>query len=38
MIEDRATFDCSDTKTPEKLAREMLAKAPPAIRRLFDPQ
>src|SRR3954470_17451761 len=26
MVEDRATFDCGDNKTPEQLAREMLAK------------
>jgi len=37
MIEDRATFDCGDHETPEKLARDMLAKAPPAIRKLFAP-
>src|SRR6185369_3767407 len=35
-VEDRAMFDCGDVKTPEKLAREMLAKAPESIRRLFD--
>jgi len=35
MIEDRALFECGDHKTPEKLARDMLAKAPPAIRKLF---
>jgi hydroxymethylbilane synthase len=34
-VEDRAMFDCGDVKTPEKLAREMLAKAPESIRRLF---
>jgi hydroxymethylbilane synthase len=38
MIEERAVFDCGDDKTPEKLARDMLAKAPDAIRRLFAPQ
>jgi len=38
MVEDRAVFDCGDLKTPEKLALDMLAKAPPAIRKLFDPQ
>jgi hydroxymethylbilane synthase len=35
MIEDRAMFECGDHKTPEKLAHDMLAKAPPAIRKLF---
>jgi hydroxymethylbilane synthase len=35
MVEDRAVFECGDHKTPEKLARDMLAKAPPSIRRLF---
>jgi len=35
MVEDRAVFDCGDDKTPEQLARDMLAKAPPSIRRLF---
>src|SRR5438477_4813423 len=35
MIEDRAVFDCGDHKTPEALARELLAKAPDSIRRLF---
>jgi len=34
-VEDRAVFDCGDVKTPEKLAKEMLAKAPESIRRLF---
>jgi hydroxymethylbilane synthase len=38
MVEDRAVFDCGDIKTPERLARKMLAKAPPSIRALFDPQ
>ena len=38
MVEDRAVFDCGDDKVPEQLARDMLAKAPPAIRRLFGPQ
>jgi hydroxymethylbilane synthase len=36
MVEDRATFDCGDDDVPEALARELLAKAPEAIRRLFD--
>ena len=36
MIEDRAQFDCGDNATPEALARDMLARAPDAIRRLFD--
>jgi hydroxymethylbilane synthase len=38
LIEDRAVFDCGDHKTPEALARELLAKAPDSIRRLFDAQ
>jgi hydroxymethylbilane synthase len=37
MIEDRAAFDCGDDRTPEELARDMLARAPEAIRRLFEP-
>jgi hydroxymethylbilane synthase len=36
MVEERAVFDCEDTDAPAKLAREMLEKAPPSIRRLFD--
>ena len=36
MVEDRAVFDCGDDNTPEALARDMLARAPDAIRRLFD--
>jgi len=36
MIEDRAMFDCGDSEVPEALARALLAKAPEAIRRLFD--
>lgn len=38
MIEDRALFDCGDDATPEALARDMLARAPDAIRKLFDTQ
>ena len=38
MVEDRAGFECGDDKTPAKLAKEMLAKAPESIRRLFDAQ
>ena len=34
-VEDRAVFDCGDLETPEKLAREMVAKAPESIWRLF---
>jgi len=37
MIEQRAQFDCGDDATPEALAREMLDRAPEAIRQLFDP-
>ena len=36
MIEDRAMFACGDDDTPEALARNMLAKAPPSIRAVFD--
>src|SRR5215210_2361142 len=35
IVEDRAVFDCGDDKTPAKLAKTMLAKAPESIRRLF---
>ena len=35
MVEDRAVFDCDDLKTPEKLARDMLARAPESVRKLF---
>jgi hydroxymethylbilane synthase len=35
MVEDRAAFDCGDCKSPEALARSLLAKAPESIRRLF---
>jgi hydroxymethylbilane synthase len=38
MVEDRAVFDCGDWKTPEALAKSLLAKAPESIRRLFAPQ
>jgi len=38
MVEQRAVFDCGDLKVPEQLARDMLAKAPGSIRRLFDAQ
>ncbi|MES2137697.1 MAG: hydroxymethylbilane synthase [Pseudomonadota bacterium] len=38
MIEERAAFDCGDNRTPEKLARTMLEKAPESIRRLFGAQ
>ena len=38
MVEDRATFDCGDHKTPEGLARDLLGKAPESIRRLFGGQ
>jgi hydroxymethylbilane synthase len=38
MIEDRAVFDCGDTKTPTQLAKQLLAKAPESIRRLFAAQ
>ena len=35
FIEQRAAFDCDDCDTPAKLARDMLASAPEAIRKLF---
>ncbi|HUP66658.1 MAG TPA: hydroxymethylbilane synthase [Sphingomicrobium sp.] len=38
LVEDRAAFDCDDSKTPEGLAHDMLAKAPESIRRLFSGQ
>jgi hydroxymethylbilane synthase len=38
MVEDRAVFDCGDWKTPEKLAKSLLARAPASIRRLFASQ
>jgi len=38
MIEDRAGFECGDDDTPAELAREMLARAPESIRRLFAAQ
>jgi hypothetical protein len=31
-------FDCGDEKTPAKLAKNLLARAPEAIRRLFGAQ
>lgn len=37
-VEDRAVFDCGDVKTPAKLAKDMLARAPESIRRLFAAQ
>ena len=38
MVEDRAVFDCGDTKIPAKLAKDLLGQAPESIRRLFGPQ
>ena len=38
LVEQRAMFDCGDTKNPAALAREMLAKAPDSIRSLFAPE
>ena len=35
LVEDRAVFDCGDTRPAEELARSLLAKAPASIRRLF---
>ena len=36
VVEQRAVFDCGDDKTPAGLAKDMLAKAPESIRRLFS--
>ncbi|HZC37630.1 MAG TPA: hydroxymethylbilane synthase [Sphingomicrobium sp.] len=38
MVEQRVVFDCGDSDTPAALARELLAKAPESIRRLFAAQ
>jgi hydroxymethylbilane synthase len=38
IVEDRAVFDCDDLKTPARLAKDLLAKAPDSIRRLFAAQ
>ena len=38
MVEDRAVFDCGDSKAPAELARSLLGRAPEAIRRLFAPE
>lgn len=38
LVEQRAVFDCGDTKSPAALAREMLVKAPESIRSLFAPE
>jgi hydroxymethylbilane synthase len=38
MVEDRAVFECGDWKTPEELAKSLLARAPESIRRLFASQ
>ncbi|HET9146069.1 MAG TPA: hydroxymethylbilane synthase, partial [Sphingomicrobium sp.] len=38
MVEDRAVFDCGDSKIPAELARSLLAKAPESVRRLFSPE
>jgi len=35
MIEDRAVFDCGDSRTPSDLARSLLQKAPDSIGKLF---
>jgi hydroxymethylbilane synthase len=36
MVEERAVFDCGDSMTPEKLATELLARAPESIRSLYE--
>jgi hydroxymethylbilane synthase len=38
LVEDRTVFDCGDRKSPAKLARGLLDKAPESIRRLFAAQ
>src|SRR6476646_8824445 len=38
LVEQRAVFDCGELRTPEELARSLLAKAPESIRRLFSPE
>ena len=38
MIEDRVVMDCGDEQIPAELARQMLGRAPDAIRRLFAPE
>ena len=35
MVEQRAVFDCDEVEASAELARDMLAKAPDSIRRLF---
>jgi len=35
MVEQRAVFDCGDSRTAAKLAEDMLAEAPESIRTLF---
>ena len=35
LVEDRAVFDCGNSKVPAELARTLLAAAPDSIRRLF---
>lgn len=38
MVEERAMFDSGDHETPAELARSLLVKAPPSIRKLFTSQ
>ena len=38
LVEERAVFDCGELEAAEKLARGLLAKAPEALRKLFDAQ
>jgi hydroxymethylbilane synthase len=35
MVEDKTVLDCGDATTPAELARRMLERAPPSIRKLF---
>jgi len=36
MVEQKAVFDCGDYAVPERMAREILDRAPPSIRSLFS--
>ena len=38
MVEQRAVFDCGDSKTPTELARSLFDQAPETIRKLFSPE
>jgi hydroxymethylbilane synthase len=38
LVEDRVIFDCGTVNEPERLARDLLARAPESIRKLFGTQ